>query len=145
MPRNKQPSRSGHTPSPNDPARPSRRKLKFNAGRSIHRYPPAVWNEEDDDEEEDVEWDDEGYSDEDPNLLDDAGSIISGMEEMEPDDGMAWDDAAVRQQQQQNAQARGAIPQALMAGAQQQQMLQQQQQMQSPQFLTAQPTGLGCV
>ena len=103
MPRNKQPPRSGHTPSPNDPARPSRRKLKFNAGRSIHRYPPAVWNEEDDDEEEDVEWDDEGYSDEDPNLLDDAGSVISGMEEMEPDDGMAWDDAAVRQQQQQNA------------------------------------------
>ena len=66
-----------------------------------------MWNEEDDDEEEDVEWDDEGYSDEDPNLLDDAGSIISGMEEMEPDDGMAWDDAAVRQQQQQKQQQHG--------------------------------------
>ena len=57
----------------------------------MHRYPPAVWNEEDE-EDEDVEWDDEGYEDEDPDLAEEQererelaqGGPLVGME---PDDG----------------------------------------------------------
>lgn len=66
----------------------------------MHRYPPAVWGDEDD-EDEDVEWDDEGYSDEDPDLAEEQemererALAESGELGMEPDDGMSWEDGAV--------------------------------------------------
>jgi hypothetical protein len=45
----------------------SRRSVYFTPAFQVHRYPPAIWNE-DEEEDDDLEWDDEGYSDEDPDL-----------------------------------------------------------------------------
>jgi hypothetical protein len=41
----------------------------FTPALSVHRYPPAVWNE-DEVEDDDVEWEEEAYEDEDPELAD---------------------------------------------------------------------------
>lgn len=94
------------TPSPTPGARAGSRArsrgvrgVAFTPSLSVHRYPPAVWGDEDEDEE-DVEWDDEGYEDEDPELAEEQererelaqGGPLAGME---PDDGMSWEDGAV--------------------------------------------------
>ena len=72
--RNNMSSRTGthaNTPSPptasTAPAARARRSAKgvvFTPSLQVHRYPPAVWGEEEEDDE-DVEWDDEGYEGED--------------------------------------------------------------------------------
>ncbi|KAH7903880.1 hypothetical protein BJ138DRAFT_1138657 [Hygrophoropsis aurantiaca] len=85
----------------------------FTPALSVHRYPPAVWNE-DEEEEEDIEWDDEAYEEEDPELAEemlvrqrssqiraDESMASSGME---PDDGMSWDDSVAEDMQARNAQ-----------------------------------------
>ncbi|CAL1699438.1 unnamed protein product [Somion occarium] len=87
------------------------RGVSFTAALSVHRYPPAVWNEEEEEEEEDVEWDDEGYEDEDPGLAEeqelerrfaeDTAGLPQGME---PDDGMSWEDGAVEDMQAKQLQ-----------------------------------------
>lgn len=65
----------------------------------MHRYPPAVWNE-DEEEDEDIEWDDEGYDDEDPDLAEDfPPSEDPRLAAMEPDDGMSWEDGAAEAMQ----------------------------------------------
>lgn len=86
----------------------------FTPSLSVHRYPPAVWNEEEE-EEEDVEWDDGAYEEEDPELAEEMSirqrqSQISDEHQpmdvihMEPDDGMSWDDSAAEDIQVQHAQ-----------------------------------------
>jgi hypothetical protein len=135
----------------------STRGVAFTPALSVHRYPPAVWNE-DEIEEDDIEWDDEGYQDEDPDLADEqeqqrrieasaaaaaAAASSNGLPMMEPDDGMGWDDTVAEDIQQARqaeslqvqAQLRGAIPAAMRPGQridplqqQQQQNFQQQQQ-----------------
>ncbi|KIK96986.1 hypothetical protein PAXRUDRAFT_137204 [Paxillus rubicundulus Ve08.2h10] len=73
--RNNLSSRAGshHSPSPilGLPAgtvpRPGTRGVMFTPALSVHRYPPAVWNE-DEEEDEDVEWDDGAYEEEDADL-----------------------------------------------------------------------------
>ncbi|KAH8106333.1 hypothetical protein BXZ70DRAFT_433344 [Cristinia sonorae] len=89
------------TPGSGTESRLRSRKLKgisFTASLSVHRYPPAVWGDEDEDDD-DVEWDDEAYFDEDPDLAEEEqerelaqGGPLAGME---PDDGMSWEDGAV--------------------------------------------------
>ena len=153
--RNNLSSRAGqNTPSPipnsgkpRDPQLHSRRSVVFTPLLFVHRYPPAVWGDEEEDDD-DVEWDDDPYEDEDADLADEqhqermmvenGGSLIN----MEPDDGMGWDDgvAEARQAQVRAIQSQGGLPVALQAGAipdpqqqqqQQQQLTQQQAQAQA--------------
>lgn len=121
----------------------SARGVSFTASMFVHRYPPAVWNEEDE-EDEDVEWDDEGYEDEDPELAEEqeereramlvdgggggGGGGDAGIPGMEPDDGMSWEDGAVEQMAKER-QAEAAAT-AAAAAAEAERALQQQQQQQ---------------
>ncbi|KAG1731996.1 uncharacterized protein EDB91DRAFT_1206247 [Suillus paluster] len=119
--RNNLSSRAGshHSPSPT-PGFPATgagqgKGVTFTTARSVHRYPPAVWHEEDEDED-DVEWDDGAYEEEDPDLAEemlvrqrqgqmgrDEQQDAMSMQ-MEPDDGMSWDDGVAEDMQAQNAQ-----------------------------------------
>ncbi|EPQ59784.1 hypothetical protein GLOTRDRAFT_136558 [Gloeophyllum trabeum ATCC 11539] len=98
-------SRAGNgTPSPT-PERGLQRSRNtksviFQASFHVHRYPPAVWGDEDEDEE-DVEWDDEPYEDEDPDLVDEPADDVN----MEPDDGMSWEEGAAAEMQAARMQA----------------------------------------
>ena len=120
--RNNLSSRAGshHSPSPT-PGVPvttmscaGSRNVKFTPSLSVCRYPPAVWNE-DEEEDEDVEWDDGAYEEEDPELaeeqsilqrqgqLQDDSQHMDAMQ-MEPDDGMGWDDSVAEDMQAHRAQ-----------------------------------------
>jgi hypothetical protein len=97
-----------------------RRSVFFTPALSVHRYPPAVWNE-DEEEDEDIEWDDEGYEDEDPDIAEDfPREDDPRLAAMDPDDGMSWEDGAVEamRQQQQQQQQQGGLPDALRVGGQ---------------------------
>ncbi|KAG2014196.1 hypothetical protein CC2G_011038 [Coprinopsis cinerea AmutBmut pab1-1] len=127
--------------------------VQFTPTLSVHRYLPAVWREDEMSDEEDVEWDDEGYEDEDEELaleqMERRREEEMQMQAMEAEDPMKWDDSAVaaqqqqqmQQQQQQQQQAINNIPAALLPGgasrehqqqaalrAQQQQQLEQQRE-----------------
>lgn len=112
----------------------------------MHRYPPAVWGEEEE-EDPDVEWDDDPYIDEDPELADElhhrqmqADNGGSGMS-MEPDDGMSWDDGVAEGIQARALQVQN-VPSAPQVGLridQQQQSLQAQQQYTGAQQASIQP------
>ncbi|KAI0366248.1 hypothetical protein BV20DRAFT_972132 [Pilatotrama ljubarskyi] len=112
-------SNQAHTPSPTPGTRnahsQSSKGVRFRADFGVHRYAPAIWNE-DEEEEEDVEWDDEDYEDEDPELAEDwdERTVVATQAPppgMEPDDGMSWEDGAAEEMQRER----------------QQQLLQQQQ------------------
>ena len=117
----------------------------FTPALSVHRYPPAVWNEEEE-EEEDIEWEDGVYEEEDLELaeemsirtrqsqVEDRESMTMDTMQMEPDDGMSWDDAAAEDMQARNAQRKEqqmlTTPEMHRPGAQLQKPAQQQQQQQ---------------
>ncbi|KAL1938651.1 hypothetical protein VTO73DRAFT_11466 [Trametes versicolor] len=116
-------SKEGHTPSPTPGTRAARsqqsRGVRFFAGFGVHRYAPAIWNEEEE-EEEDIEWDDEDYEDEDPELAeewDDHERTVTGSQApplgMEPDDGMSWEDGAAEEMQRERIQIGGASAEPL--------------------------------
>ncbi|KAF9236451.1 hypothetical protein BU15DRAFT_50092, partial [Melanogaster broomeanus] len=165
-------SRTGshHSPSPTPglPAgvhpRPGIKGVMFTPALSVHRYPPAVWNEEDE-EEEDIEWDDGAYEEEDPELAeevsirtrqsqiqDDQESMTVGAMQMEPDDGMSWDDNVAEDIQARNAQKRreqqmlmtpdplqpGPAPEKPILQQQQEIIIAQQRQQQQEQQMLAQ-------
>jgi len=79
----------------------ARRSIAFTPSLSVHRYPPAVWNEEEEEDDDEMEWDLEGYEDEDPDLADEQAQMESQLQQMEPDDGMSWEDGAVEEMQRQ--------------------------------------------
>jgi len=83
------------------PQAAARRSVAFTPSLSVHRYPPAVWNEDEDDDDDETEWDLEGYEDEDPDLADEQAQMESQLQQMEPDDGMSWEDGAVEEIQKQ--------------------------------------------
>ena len=83
------------------PQATGRRSVAFTPALSVHRYPPAVWNEDEDDEDDETEWDLEGYEDEDPDLADEQAQMESQLQQIEPDDGMSWEDGAVEEMQRQ--------------------------------------------
>lgn len=74
-----------------------------------------------------MEWDDDPYEDEDPDLVDDEHQQRmldnnGGPLSMEPDDGMSWDDGVAEDMQARHAQARvqiqtSGIPMALQSGS----------------------------
>ncbi|KAF8554659.1 hypothetical protein OG21DRAFT_1439888 [Imleria badia] len=155
--RNNLSSRTGshHSPSPtlglpagNHP-RLGTKGVMFTPALSVHRYPPAVWNEEEE-EEEDVEWEDGAYEEEDPELaeemsirtrqsqMEDQEGITVDAMQMEPDDGMSWDDSAAEDMQARNAQKKKQqqmlmTPEMLRSGTLQQNSVQQRQQAASQQ------------
>ncbi|KAF7967452.1 hypothetical protein HWV62_34333 [Athelia sp. TMB] len=120
-------SRTGqNTPSPIPQKTPGPRPgqdrgVIFTPALYVHRYPPAIWGEYDE-EEEDVEWDDEPYEDEDPELADDEWYKRKDADDaaalgMEPDDGMGWDDSVVEDLQTRSQPAAPAgLPLALQPG-----------------------------
>ncbi|KAH9843488.1 uncharacterized protein C8Q71DRAFT_728653 [Rhodofomes roseus] len=145
-------SRGAASPSPTPAgARSSRhaRGVAFTAAFSVHRYPPAVWGDEED-EEEDIEWDDEGYEDEDPELAEEqeereravmaASSGPRGMPPMEPDDGMSWEDGAVEQMQAREREAAAAAEAERLRQQQQQEQELREQQQHAAQSLRKQPS-----
>jgi hypothetical protein len=96
-------------------------------------------------DEDDVEWDDEGYEDEDQGLAIEQMQRRREEEElgpgnMEPDDGMQWDDAAAQDIQIRQVRAANTvpIPDALQPGSQREQQQQQQLRAQQQQQLQAQ-------
>lgn len=126
----------------------------FTPALSVHRYPPAVWNE-DEEEEEDVEWEDGAYEEEDPELaeemsirtrqsqIEDQESMPMDAMQMEPDDGMSWDDSAAEDMQAQNAQRKKEqqmlmTPEMLRPGLSQQKSFEQQQQQQQEMIIAQQ-------
>ncbi|KAG6331524.1 hypothetical protein ID866_7566 [Astraeus odoratus] len=169
--RNNLSSRAGshHSPSPTPgvPVPPASisysgtKSVMFTPSLSVHRYPPAVWNEEEE-EEEDIEWDDGAYEEEDPELaeemsirqrqsqIQDELQQIDAMQ-MEPDDGMGWDDSAAEDMQAHRAQKLREqqmlmVPDSLRSGMaadrqekqQQEILVAQQRQQQREQQLLAQ-------
>ncbi|EIN04316.1 hypothetical protein PUNSTDRAFT_93043 [Punctularia strigosozonata HHB-11173 SS5] len=113
-----------------------RRSVVFTPGLYVHRYPPAVWNE-DEEEDDDVEWDDEGYEDEDPDLAEEQRSVRGQnnvLDNMEPDDGMSWEDGAVDAMRQNN------IPVSLRAGGGTQPLQQRARQPLDDQSIQSQPS-----
>ena len=158
-------SRVGSSKTPSPAGRRSRqlKAVQFTPTLSVHRYLPAAWKEEEEiSDEEDVEWDNEGYEDEDQGLAIEQMQRRREEEElMEPDDGMQWDDGAAQdiqicqvlaantvpipdapqpgsQREQQQQQQLRAQQQQLQAQQQQQLMAQQQQQAVAQQAIVAQ-------
>ncbi|KIK62074.1 hypothetical protein GYMLUDRAFT_73034 [Collybiopsis luxurians FD-317 M1] len=153
--RNNLNSRQGnYSPSPNARTQSrTTRSVKLTASLHVHKYPPAVWHSEDEEDDEDVEWDDESYEGEDPllaaeeeeqRLAEEKDRLGANGMNMEPDDGMSWDDSAVeeirsRQMAQQQQQRPVAEPPASLrpgsadAELKAQQLQQQQQQQQRQQ------------
>ena len=100
--RNNMSSRAGsNSPTPGSDPRAiarsrqhARRSVIFTPALQVHRYPPAIWGE--DDEVDDDEWDVGGYEDEDPSLAEDvalAEQERRGVGGGDSDDGMSWEEA----------------------------------------------------
>ena len=113
----------------------ARRSVAFTPSLSVHRYPPAVWNEDEDDEDDETEWDLEGYEDEDPDLADEQAQMESRLQQMEPDDGMSWEDGALEEIQRQ---AQAAV---MMQKPTRSSDIQEQSPSQPPIQQIVQPTG----
>jgi hypothetical protein len=94
------PNQQSPSPSPgNDPRaiarsrQHARRSVIFTPALQVHRYPPAVWGD-DEEVDDDDEWDVGGYSDEDPSLAEEAA--LAEQERRgggDSDDGMSWEEA----------------------------------------------------
>ncbi|KAF8638114.1 hypothetical protein AX17_002434 [Amanita inopinata Kibby_2008] len=141
-------TRKSPSPDPSNTSSKSRSRLhksksvQFNASFPVHRYLPAVWNEEEEEEDENMEWDDVAYIGEDPSLADEEREReLAAMEalgagnksdtSMEVDERMLWGEMTIEEmqaqararqiQQQQQQQRNAAIPASLLPGTQSQQ------------------------
>ena len=96
-------SRAGpNSPTPGGDARAiarsrqhSRRSVVFTPALQVHRYPPTVW-EDDEEVNDDDEWDVGSYEDEDPSLAEEtvlAEKGCRGGGGSDSDDGMSWEEA----------------------------------------------------
>ncbi|KAF8056706.1 hypothetical protein FPV67DRAFT_1531114, partial [Lyophyllum atratum] len=118
------------------------RNVHFRATYPVHQYPPAIWREGEEDDP-DIEWDDEGYTDEDTDLAEEqraqSRAEEGGPTGMEPDDGMSWEDGAVEEIQARQLQPQVSIvPTALQAGAAREQQQRQEQAAQQQRDVAAQ-------
>ncbi|EKM59031.1 uncharacterized protein PHACADRAFT_249196 [Phanerochaete carnosa HHB-10118-sp] len=110
------------------------RSVIFTANMNVHRYPPAVWGDDEEEDDEDIEWDDEDYSDIDPDLAEElaleerekAGGVDAELPPgMEPDDGISWEEGTVESMrtEQQKSQDQVVVTSSAPDGG-----LEQQQQ-----------------
>ncbi|KAI0250595.1 hypothetical protein BJV78DRAFT_1218799 [Lactifluus subvellereus] len=70
------------------------RSVIFTPALQVHRYPPAVWGD-DEEVDDDDEWDVGGYEDEDPSIAEDnalAEQERRGGGGAESDDGLSWEE-----------------------------------------------------
>jgi hypothetical protein len=134
--RNNMSSRSGsNSPTPGNDARViarsrqhARRSVVFTPALSVHRYPPAVWGD-DEEVDDDDEWDVGGYEDEDPSLAEDAALAEQGRRGGgESDDGMSWEEALPDRSHLPGTAEEQRRQQELQLQQQKQQQLQQQQE-----------------
>lgn len=103
----------------------ARRSVIFTPALQVHRYPPAVWGD-DEEVDDDDEWDVGGYEDEDPSLAEEAALAEQERRESVDSDGMSWEEALP-----EPSRARGpAEDLRRQQELQAQQQLQQQQQQQ---------------
>ena len=122
----------------------ARRSVIFTPALQVHRYPPAVWGD-DEEVDDDDEWDVGGYEDEDPSLAEDVA--LAEQERRgggDSDDGMSWEEAlpdpsrahdpAEEQRRQQELQAQQLQQQLQQQQEAEQQAVQQQQQQQRQQI-----------
>ena len=148
--RNNMSSRAGsNSPTPGGDARViarsrqhARRSVIFTPALQVHRYPPAVWGD-DEEVDDDDEWDVGGYEDEDPSLAEDVALTEQerrGGGGGDSDDGMSWEEALPdrsrlpgtaeeqRRQQELHAQQLQQKQQQLQQQEAEQQAAQQQRQ-----------------
>jgi len=126
------PNQQSASPTPgNDPRaiarsrQHARRSVIFTPALQVHRYPPAVWGD-DEEVDDDDEWDVGGYEDEDPSLAEEAA--LAEQERRgsgDSDDGMSWEEALP-----EPSRVRGPEDQRRQQELQAQQLQQQQQQQQ---------------
>jgi hypothetical protein len=111
----------------------ARRSVIFTPSLQVHRYPPAVWGD-DEEVDDDDEWDVGGYEDEDPSLAEEA--VLEFQERRggggDSDDGMSWEEALPDSRVRVLAAAEDQLRQQELRAQQlqqqtQQQLLQQQQ------------------
>ncbi|KAH9921573.1 uncharacterized protein BXZ73DRAFT_104456 [Epithele typhae] len=114
--RNASATATSPSPTPGTQTSQPAKGVTFNHAFGVHRYAPAIWNEEED-EDEDVEWDDEDYDDEDPALAEEweERQAMRGEQTptpgMEPDDGMSWEDGAAEELQRERLQQQQLLTQ----------------------------------
>ena len=128
------PNQQSPSPSPgNDPRaiarsrQHARRSVIFTPALQVHRYPPAVWGD-DEEVDDDDEWDVGGYSDEDPSLAEEAA--LAEQERRgggDSDDGMSWEEALPDPSRAHDAAEEQRRQQELHAQQLQQQLQQQQE------------------
>ena len=118
----------------------SRRSIIFTPALQVHRYPPAVWGD-DEEVDDDDEWDVGGYEDEVPSLAEEAALAEKERRGGDSsDDGMSWEEAlsnpsrahgpAEEQRRQQELQAQQLQHQLQQQQEGEQQAAQQHQQQQ---------------
>ncbi|GJJ07842.1 hypothetical protein Clacol_002047 [Clathrus columnatus] len=76
-----------------------RKSVVFTNTSRVFNYPPALWGDEEEDEEEEEDWD--GEMEYEPDYEHDGeheDTVMNGPDNMEPDDGMSWEGAAVEQE-----------------------------------------------
>ena len=146
--RNNMSSRAGsNSPTPGSDPRAiarsrqhARRSVIFTPALQVHRYPPAVWGD-DEEVDDDDEWDVGGYEDEDPSLAEDVASAEQerrGGGGGDSDDGMSWEEALPDRSHLPGTAEEQRRQQELHAQQLQQQKLQQLQQQQEAEQQAAQ-------
>ncbi|KAF5363760.1 hypothetical protein D9756_001108 [Leucocoprinus leucothites] len=127
----------GQTPSPipgrgRSQSQSTGRRLVFTSNMSVHRYAPAIWDEEDEDLDDDEDYDQVEYMATDPDLADDERERAERMRgehysphssgRMEVDDEMMWDEYDAQTPEPATAAAAAEVqPQAPPSPQQQQQ------------------------
>ena len=147
--RNNMSSHAGQTPSPTPgngtravahSRQHARRSVIFTPALHVHRYPPAVWGD-DEEVDDDDEWDVGGYEDEDPSIAEDnalAEQERRGGGGADSDDGLSWEEPLPDQVRVLAATEEHRLQQQLRAQQLQQQTQQQLLQQQEVEQQAAQ-------
>jgi len=106
-----------------------RRSVIFTPALQVHRYPPAVWGDDEEvDRDDDDKWDVGGYQDEDPPLAEDAALAEQERRgDGNPGDGMSWEEALPDPSRARGPAEEQQSQQELRARQLQQQLRQQQE------------------
>ena len=106
----------------------ARRSVIFTPTLQVHRYPPAVWGD-DEGVDDDDEWDVGGYEDEDPSLAEEAALAEKECRGgVDSDDGTSWDELSFRDSSRAWGRAEEEHRQEKLQAQQLQQQLQQQRE-----------------
>jgi len=105
----------------------ARRSVIFTPALRVHRYPPAVWGDDEAVDDED-EWDVGGYEDEDPSLAQEAALLEQERHEGgDSDSWMSWEEALPDPSRARGPAEEQRLQQELLAQQLQQQLQKQQE------------------